>query len=432
MCGIHASISTSGPQPPSSGLKLLLCNRGPDHLGGAQAELQKDGETIWVSFTSTVLALRGGHVQIQPFVDRQNGSVLCWNGEAWRVDSNPVIGNDGQRVFEALLKASSQKLSLNSNAAVLEVLRSISGPFAFAFLDKIHGHIFFGRDRLGRRSLLYNTESLHGCMEFASTSDPGSLCWKEVEADAIYQLSCSDESGSQRSDDHLTTTSLLPLQRHPWIPGDLTFSVSGPIFSLHTLLCILAAQQELRHSHTDCQQSSLLGDFNRSVPSEAHNLNTHAASVELLKNHLYESLKLRILNIPIPPGLNETQNVRIAILFSGGLDCTVLARMAHDLLPQDQHIDLINVAFENPRVVAAAKETPKAKKQIQKGSDVNADGTEQNGIAVPHWESAELSPYESCPDRETGRISFQELQDVCPGRVWRFIAACLCLVFVSF
>ena len=229
MCGIHASISTKGFQPPSSDLKLLLCNRGPDHVGEAQAEVDNDGRTYWLSFTSTVLALRGGHIQAQPFVSIESGSVLCWNGEAWKIGSEPIVGNDGQKLFESLMQATSQKLCSDSNTAVLNVLRSISGPFAFVFLDKIHGQIYFARDRLGRRSLLYNTESYPDCMEFASTSDPGNTCWKELEADAIYQLSYINGSGSQNPDDHLSTTSILPLQRHTWTLGKLASLVSGSI-----------------------------------------------------------------------------------------------------------------------------------------------------------------------------------------------------------
>jgi asparagine synthetase B (glutamine-hydrolysing) len=235
MCGIHASISTRGFQPPSSGLKLLLCNRGPDHIGEAQAEINQDGERYWLSFTSTVLALRGGHLQIQPFVDSRSGSVFCWNGEAWRIGSEPVIGNDGQKIFEALLQASSQTLVSDSIAAVLGVLRSISGPFAFVFLDKIHGHIYFGRDRLGRRSLLYNTESPPGCMEIASTSDPDRQCWKEIEADAIYQFSCNHGSRSQDPKAFLSTISLLPINRYPWILGGSTSPVSSAILPSQTL-----------------------------------------------------------------------------------------------------------------------------------------------------------------------------------------------------
>lgn len=130
-----------------------------------------------------------------------------------------------------------------------------------------------------------------------------------------------------------------------------------------------------------------------------------------LRHYLCESLKPRVLTIPTPPSIGHTHNVRLAILFSGGLDCTVLARLAHDLLPSDQEIDLLNVAFENPRVIKAAQTGPRLKK----------------GAPTPPPDTTQIldnkvSPYELCPDRETGRKAHQELQSVCPGRTWRFIA----------
>lgn len=140
--------------------------------------------------------------------------------------------------------------------------------------------------------------------------------------------------------------------------------------------------------------------------------------MKALSHQLSKSLKLRVLNIPAPPGLEKQHNVRVAVLFSGGLDCTVLARMTHDLLPLDQHIDLINVAFENPRVVNAANKISK----LKDGKDV------ENRIVIEDQDSTievganGSSPYESCPDRQTGRKAFQELQNVCPERTWRFVA----------
>jgi len=75
----------------------------------------------------------------------------------------------------------------------------------------------------------------------------------------------------------------------------------------------------------------------------------------------------------------------------------VLARVASELVPSNQEIDLINVAFENPRVVSAAAAT------IGQGP-VRTDA------------------FESCPDRITGRNSFRALQNACPSRHWRFVA----------
>ena len=136
--------------------------------------------------------------------------------------------------------------------------------------------------------------------------------------------------------------------------------------------------------------------FNESLPSASSVLTVDGDAVQSLGKHLLASLRLRVLNIPQPPSSHDgTVDTRVAILFSGGLDCTVLARLTHDLLPEDQGIDLLNVAFENPRVVA----------QLQK---------EAKGQPI--------NPYEACPDRVTGRQAFAELQKACPGRIFRFVA----------
>ena len=84
------------------------------------------------------------------------------------------------------------------------------------------------------------------------------------------------------------------------------------------------------------------------------------------------------------------------MLFSGGVDCTVIARVLHDILSKELEIDLLNVAFENPRVVraAGASQTP---------------------------ETAQ-SAYSLCPDRIIGLSSYSELLTVCPGRTWRFVS----------
>ncbi|KKA28410.1 hypothetical protein TD95_000234 [Thielaviopsis punctulata] len=86
---------------------------------------------------------------------------------------------------------------------------------------------------------------------------------------------------------------------------------------------------------------------------------------------------------------------KVAVLFSGGLDCTVLARLLGDILTAGEKIDLINVAFENPRI---AGQFVKQKRTV-------------------------LDIYEECPDRITGRRAFEELEECCPERRWRFIAA---------
>lgn len=131
--------------------------------------------------------------------------------------------------------------------------------------------------------------------------------------------------------------------------------------------------------------------FNASIPTAATTpLSSQSLSVEQLRDHLTESLQLRVLQVPMPPKAGPL-DARVAVLFSGGLDCTVLARIASDIIPTGQAIDLINVAFENPRIAAQNK----------------------------NLSAADL--YELCPDRMTGRKSFAELLAVCPDRPWRFV-----------
>ena len=130
--------------------------------------------------------------------------------------------------------------------------------------------------------------------------------------------------------------------------------------------------------------------FNDGIPQQSFSLKPNSRSVQELHTRLVDSLRLRVLDVPLPPKATST-DARVAVLFSGGLDCTVLARLSHDMIPLDQSIDLINVAFENPRIAGQ----------------------------FPDLSREDL--YEKCPDRMTGRNAFAELSHVCPGRTWRFV-----------
>ncbi|KAH6695293.1 asparagine synthase [Plectosphaerella plurivora] len=354
MCGIHVAISRNGAAPsPSQQLKTCLTNRGPDHLGREHATITADnGSCTSLAFTSTVLSLRGDHVTPQPFCSAAegSGSVLCWNGEAWKMDGEPVEGNDGEAVFSRLVAAAGE-------TAVLHVLRGIRGPFAFVYLDATASRLYFGRDRLGRRSLLQTHDGAGG-LTISSVADAADISgWSEVEADGIYVLDLRAWPASMPP----------PVARRSWGLDE----------------------------DQDAEDIVLnIGRLNKACPETGDDvapLVSSSPSVMQLRRQLVDSLMPRVLNIP-PPTSDVAADARVAVLFSGGLDCTVLARLASDLVPQDQAIDLLNVAFENPRVALHRK----------------ADAVE--------------TIYEACPDRVTGRKSFAELAAACPSRRWRFVA----------
>ncbi|KAK3897643.1 hypothetical protein C8A05DRAFT_19629 [Staphylotrichum tortipilum] len=370
MCGIHALIT---PTPPASqplpslppNLDHRLRARGPDHFGqvsrlviprtGSEIPSSSNAQSWTLRLTSTVLALRGDHVARQPLqYEDGKGSVLCWNGEAWRVRGRGVgEGNDGEVVFGLLSAAAAAAADADADAAVVEVLRAVEGPFAFVFYEAGQGRVYFGRDRLGRRSLLRRGKlGEGGGMELCSVSGEGEG-WKEVEADGVYAMTLG--AGGE------------VVERYEWVVG----------------------------GEGEGNYVSGIGRFNKALPSGgAPPLTADSPSVNMLREQLLESLRLRVLHIPLPPASDADGKTRVAVLFSGGLDCAVLARLCHEVLDPGHGIDLLNVAFENPRVVA----------QLQK----------ENGN-LPDF-------YEACPDRVTGRRSFAELQTVCPGRAFRFVA----------
>jgi hypothetical protein len=202
MCGIHVLLSP-GEGTISPGLECRLCNRGPDYLG---RERRSVADAWSLTFTSTVLALRGDHVTKQPLIHPHNGSVLCWNGEAWRIDGRNVEGNDGEAILALLVKASA--LPDAGPQAILDVFRAVEGPFAFVYYDEPTRSLFYGRDRLGRRSLMRCDGGISGALALCSVAEACASSWKEVEADGIYVVDCSRPEESTGN-----------ISRHDWLAG---------------------------------------------------------------------------------------------------------------------------------------------------------------------------------------------------------------------
>jgi len=130
----------------------------------------------------------------QPYMQHDQTSRLCWNGEAWTVDGTVTDANDTQIVYSQVLETTQTELSrlpqddetLRRADAVAAAMSRIAGPYAFVFHDSLHGLIYFGRDSLGRRSLLFNVTD-DGDVIISSIPDATlGTTWTEVEADGIY------------------------------------------------------------------------------------------------------------------------------------------------------------------------------------------------------------------------------------------------------
>lgn len=345
MCGIYLSVSVDEAQNPSLDLRRRLEARGPDSAQTARVTVPgvKHGPLDILVF-ATVLALRGDGVTVQPL---QNKGVLAWNGEAWFAGGERVSGNDTHAVFELLENAAREDAGTrheHDDTAVLTALRSIQGAFAFVYVDMLNACIYVGRDFFGKRSLLIRNDANALC--FSSIADDCGE-WHECNANEVLVLRARTETNGE-----VLGVPGLRCTTHALSATSLSLNVELPADDLDVDNAIMHASEEL----------------------------------EAL---LRKSLKKRILPITAK-GARPCAHARLAVLFSGGLDCSVIARLAHEFLPQDEPIDLLNVAFENPRVHGKA--------------------------------SKESSVYELCPDRETARRALAEIQAHCPGRPWRLRA----------
>lgn len=368
MCGIFLSISRHGYISPSSELKDLLAHRGPDsqnELRHKHCSSDERDEGVYLTCMGSVLSLRGSQVVEQPIQQTSPDgelSFLCWNGEAWSFAGQNLKVNDSEHVFSALshaISAAHGVAAADPGTALVEALSAYTGPYAFVFYDETSRRIHFGRDFLGRRSLMWRTDEVGSLLISSVTDSSGE--WRELDSDGIYSV-------------------------------DLT---------MHATFQLCKALYGTASDH--CGKSPFLQGPCRLVLQEDPSVNdaelltrpdTLSSSVHTLHQLLLQALFPRLLTIPqrLNPvnGTKAVQDACVAVLFSGGVDCSVLARLSSDVLDASVPIDLLNVAFENPRAHATAIKMQE-------------------------------SPYKLCPDRITAHSSLSALRLACPDRLWRLV-----------
>jgi len=116
---------------------IIRC-RGPD----VSQPLEFHGPSFHLDMFSSVLQIQGRRVCKQPVVSESSGSILLWNGEF--LNHSFSTDSDTQIVLSAL----------DSCASVPVCLDSIEGPFSFVLFENRTNLLWFGKDKVGRRSLL--------------------------------------------------------------------------------------------------------------------------------------------------------------------------------------------------------------------------------------------------------------------------------------
>ncbi|CAD6912658.1 unnamed protein product, partial [Tilletia caries] len=152
----------------------------------------------------------------------------------------------------------------------------------------------------------------------------------------------------------------------------------------------------------------VLSDLQSATPLHEPCFSERLASAHTFRAVLEDSVRRRVTNIR---AYTSSHEAHVAVLFSGGLDCATVALLAHQYLDPAQPIDLLNVALENPRSLAAAAAAAAAAARARSDTHTPSPSSEEEVVVDPY----------DVPDRQTGKATFVELCKLTPGRKWNFV-----------
>ncbi|GAA6049277.1 hypothetical protein JCM3770_005918 [Rhodotorula araucariae] len=373
------------------GVVQAVRSRGPD----ASNSLIKHVRTskmfhFEMRFHASVLHMRGDALTLQPFV-ADNGDVFLWNGEIFDGLEVSPHENDGQKLFEQIQECGPS----NFFAAI----RDVEGPYAFVYYQASTQRVYFARDPLGRRSLLFHPPTPASPYLFLASNSPGADFplqeWEEVACDGVHCYHLNDLKGKSWLVD-----GRRGLSSYPRYPKSLGLSQDILVYPFDPLV-------------TSLPQPGSLTPSSPANPAEPVITSQLALVIQSFIAELERAIRARVATVPSVPA---PPDARIAILFSGGLDCTVLAAVLDRVLPDGEAVDLINVAFENPRKLKA-KQAGSGKGKEKAVAAVDAMDVDE----MPPPDPPVTSKVYDVPDRLTARDSWEELKRLRPQRKWNLI-----------
>nr|XP_043624661.1 asparagine synthetase domain-containing protein 1 isoform X2 [Erigeron canadensis] len=338
-------------------IKAALRKRGPDSLGSRSILLHADEGSIIRSsmegeptsecgltdgcvfnnglvgkalFIGATLQLRGVYPITQPLVDKC-GNIFVYNGEVFGGFELGSESNDTEVLMQSLGKCcncisrehdDACSSSHNKIYSVPELLSTIKGPWAFIYWQESSKTIWFGRDGLGRRSLLVHWPSLKDPrLIFSSVSPPSSI------------EECSDP-GYENQQSELNFWEELPC-------GVYSLSMSASENFLGRVK---------RHNWTNPFLEELIKWERCFVEPKPEHLieSPEVFSREqqgLLHQKVLAALKESVRRRTIFSG-HHLDNSPVSVLFSGGLDSMILAALLDECLDPKYEIDLLNVSFD--------------------------------------------------------------------------------------
>uniref|UniRef100_H2ZR64 Asparagine synthetase domain-containing protein 1 n=2 Tax=Ciona savignyi TaxID=51511 RepID=H2ZR64_CIOSA len=321
-------------------------------------------------FFGCVLHMQGDEICTQPS-QSSKGNVLLWNGEVFDGLEIPCGVSDTKALLTLLDEANEE--------GILKILSSVEGPWSFVYYHQKDLKLYFGRDYFGRRSLVWSWDE--NSLMLASVCSQNAT-WEEVPGSGIF---CLDLNKINMDLKRCVTCNL-------WT--QITNSEVKTCEGFHTEHEIKTSMH-LKYNYK-CKVSSI-NEFDYLYTKDIDPLLRLQTACDEKKLWTICNDFICVLKRSVQKRTSAHKSLKavrkVAVLFSGGIDCTVLALLADLFVPNNEEIDLLNVAFEQ-------KQKTNVKQQKH---------------------NANLDNVYEVPDRITGKSSFKELQKLCPNRKWNFV-----------
>nr|CAH8871062.1 unnamed protein product [Trichobilharzia regenti] len=323
-----------------------------------------------------------------PNKSRTSCDILFWRGHIY--ESTDV--NLSRDVGHFLDELSSNKSVDN----VIQLIGSLSGSFSLIFIDVEYGRIYFARDRFGRHSVVakrflgakedqFHISLISSNVIFSTpTLSEASLKslennaqdWFEIPASGIFvsQIAFAKDS-----------IFLSDISLYPWSNEHLTLCPSNFPVSVGRIL-------HKNESYIGITLPSLVLTTLKEAQQEFLDL-----LLTVIRDSVNWDLSFdKISNLLNSPDENWSGSF-FGLLFSGGLDSSVIAALVDRCVPTNYSIDLINVAFQ----------------RVCPSQSTNDNTNFQDGNNLVSAEEA--------PDRQTALKSYEELCKLSPQRKWNLI-----------
>lgn len=261
--------------------------------------------TCWFS---SVLSLR------QPFTKQsiciRDRFILQFNGELYNDGIEESHESDTQFIVKLLEIVIEDHNDINTQKQVVEIIKKLDGEFAYTIYDLKESIIYFGRDTIGKRSLSYCLDNELGELYISSVTGTTSKNFINCNGGQIYRYNTATKSMIEET---------IMIKDIPYQINDTTDS----------------------------------------------NMTNRDSLVENLYKQLEIATNKRITTIHP----THIDNSPISVLFSGGLDCSVIVALiceyfTNNILYESNKkptIELLNVGFENPRTKLQPSDTPDRK-----------------------------------------------------------------------